>query len=190
MVAVRAARAAAADVYVKELRLFAAPAPIRSGGMSFVGAVAIEAVLTFALALASLAVSRVVRGPVARSVFINVLVLVLLSVGAPFTGAVLNPAMALALAVPERGVSAALSDRDLYVYFAGPCAGAVVAALVFRRFVPDRRKHWIEQLIREREALEKERVQRPVSPRQSPESRSGKKDEPVQLRRRQGFSKT
>lgn len=190
VLAVRAARAAAADLYVKELRLFAAPEPTRSGGLSFMGAVAIEATLTFALALSSLAVGRVIRGPFARSVLINVLVLVLISVGTPFTGAVLNPAMAFALAVPERGVTAALADRDLYVYVAGPCAGAIAAALVYRRYFPDRRKHWVEQLIREREAHVKEREQRPTASRQASGSTNDKKDDTGNLHERQGFAKT
>lgn len=152
LVAVRAARAASADVFVSDLNLFSPPSPTRSGGLTFARAAAIEAALTFTLALAALGLGRVIRGPIARSVITTALVLALIAAGTPFTGALLNPAMALALAVHERGVSAALADRDLYVYVAGPCAGAAAAAAVFRHFVPDRRKHWIEQLMREREA--------------------------------------
>jgi glycerol uptake facilitator-like aquaporin len=159
LLAVRAARAVAADRFVSELRLFALPAPTAANGLSFAAAVAVEAALTCTLAVATLAAARLARASRGQSAGMLALVLAITAAGQGTTGALLNPAMALSLAVFERGPRGGLADRDLLVYFLGPCAGAVLGATAFGALFPDRRKRRIMQVQRQREQSQQQQQQ-------------------------------
>ena len=56
--------------------------------------------------------------------------------GSPWTGASLNPAR-------SEGPALAFGDvSDLWIYFAAPCAAALVVGLLWRRFVIAPRNAW------------------------------------------------
>jgi aquaporin Z len=97
------------------------PAPVGS-----LAGIAIEAALTLALLVTvflALGARRLMRW---TPLFAGAALTALIWVGSPPTGASLNPARSLAPAVLERQFA------DLWVYFAGPVAGAVAAALLTR----------------------------------------------------------
>ena len=60
------------------------------------------------------------------------LLALLILVGAPYTGASMNPARSLGPA------TVADSWKFLWVYFIGPPLGAILAAIAFRVFLPER----------------------------------------------------
>ena len=95
-------------------------------GVGTAQAVGLEAVMTAALVLVIFAFVSSAR--TARWTPLAVLVLVAVEVwrGAPYTGTSLNPARSLGPALVGGGVA------DLWVYFAGPLAGAVLAVAVWR----------------------------------------------------------
>jgi MIP family channel proteins len=91
-------------------------------------AVAWEAVLTFFLVFVILAVATDKRAPAGfAGLAIGATICLDAFVGGPITGASMNPARSLAPALwqGEWGV--------LWIYFAGPAIGAVVAALTYER---------------------------------------------------------
>lgn len=91
-------------------------------------AMLIEALLTFMLALTvfMVAVDGARKGRQMFGVCIGLVVTALIIVGGPVTGAAMNPARYFGTAV----VSGHLSQ--LWVYFAGPLLGGLLAALVWR----------------------------------------------------------
>ncbi|MGH2683712.1 MAG: MIP/aquaporin family protein [Actinomycetota bacterium] len=96
-------------------------------GMTAVRAFAIEAFLTFFLVIAVFGTAVDDRGPFAKTAGLTIgLVLVFdILMGGPLTGASMNPARSL-------GPALATGDlTNIWVYFAGPIGGGVVAAALY-----------------------------------------------------------
>jgi MIP family channel proteins len=96
-------------------------------GMSAVRAFAVEAFLTFFLVIAVFGTAVDDRGPFAKTAGFTIgLVLVFdILMGGPLTGASMNPARSL-------GPALATGDlTDIWVYFAGPIGGGVVAGALY-----------------------------------------------------------
>ena len=98
------------------------PAP----GLNRFGAAGIEALMTALLILTIFAFTARHRTMRWTPVAVWVLIAILVWVGAPFTGASLNPARSLGPAVVERRFD------SIWVYFAGPLLGAAAAACLSR----------------------------------------------------------
>jgi glycerol uptake facilitator-like aquaporin len=96
-------------------------------GMSAVRAFAVEAFLTFFLVIAVFGTAIDDRGPFAKTAGLTIgLVLVFdILMGGPLTGASMNPARSLGPALATGDLS------DIWVYFAGPIGGGVLAAAVY-----------------------------------------------------------
>ena len=93
-------------------------------GMTETRAVILEAILTFFLVIAVFGTAVDDRGPFAKTAGLTIgLVLIFdILMGGPLTGASMNPARAL-------GPALATGDlTGIWVYFAGPIAGGVIAA--------------------------------------------------------------
>jgi MIP family channel proteins len=96
-------------------------------GMTAARAVAVEAFLTFFLVIAVFGTAVDDRGPFAKTAGLTIgLVLVFdILMGGPLTGASMNPARSL-------GPALATGDlTDIWVYFAGPIVGGVIAAALY-----------------------------------------------------------
>jgi MIP family channel proteins len=93
-------------------------------GMTAERAVAVEAFLTFFLVIAVFGTAVDDRGPFAKTAGLTIgLVLVFdILMGGPLTGASMNPARSLGPAVATGDLT------DIWVYFAGPIGGGVLAA--------------------------------------------------------------
>lgn len=96
-------------------------------GMTETRAFFVEAILTFFLVIAVFGTAVDDRGPFAKTAGLTIgLVLVFdILMGGPLTGASMNPARSL-------GPAVATGDfTDIWVYFAGPIVGAVIAAGIY-----------------------------------------------------------
>jgi MIP family channel proteins len=96
-------------------------------GMTETRAFLVEALLTFFLVIAVFGTAVDDRGPFAKTAGLTIgLVLVFdILMGGPLTGASMNPARSLGPALATGDLS------DLWVYFAGPISGGVIAAGVY-----------------------------------------------------------
>lgn len=152
IMAVRATRAIVNDYFVSKVRLFAPPEPLTGNGMSFVTAVAMEASLTCVLAFAALSIDRIVRGQRMQSLVMMCVIVLITAVGQGYTGAMLNPAMVLALAVFEAGDQAVVR-ADQVVYWVGPVVGALAGAALHRAlFHTSARETRRQRIIRKQQA--------------------------------------
>jgi MIP family channel proteins len=89
----------------------------------------VEAVLTFFLANAVLNAGISGKAPVTGGIAIGLTLTFCILMGGPLTGASVNPARSL-------GPAVAMGDfGDLWIYFVGPAAGAVVAGALYRGFL-------------------------------------------------------
>jgi aquaporin Z len=103
-----------------------AGAPELGGNVTFWQGVAIEAVLTFALVTAVFGTAVSSEAPAVGGFAIGLTVLVAALVGGPLTGAAVNPA---------RAIGPALIAGELHgqaVYWIGPLAGGIAAALLWK----------------------------------------------------------
>lgn len=106
--------------------------PMIQNGLNLTGAILIEAVLTFFLMLAIYGTAVAPTAPKVGGFGIGLALFFLVVVGGPLTGAALNPARALGPAL----VSGTWLGH--VVYWIGPMAGAVVAAVVWERLLLER----------------------------------------------------
>ncbi len=97
--------------------------------VSTVGAIAIEALITFILVLAVFGTAVDKRAPKMAGFGIGLALMIDILVAGPYTGAAANPARALG---PE---IATLNFANWYVYWIGPIIGAVIAALLYEYLV-------------------------------------------------------
>jgi glycerol uptake facilitator-like aquaporin len=105
-----------------------------AAALSIPQAIGIEAMLTFVLMMTVL-MTAVDGARSARQMFglcIGMAVTFGILIGGPYTGAAMNPARYF-------GTAAVAGKVDqLLVYFAGPIAGAIIAALIYKLFLEDR----------------------------------------------------
>jgi aquaporin Z len=106
--------------------------PAIGDGISVLGAIVIEAVLTVVLLIAVLGTAIDPRGPKIGGLAIGLAVAADILMGGPLTGAAMNPARWFGPAV------ASGTFDDWYVWWIGPLLGAAVAALVYRFALEDR----------------------------------------------------
>jgi aquaporin Z len=106
--------------------------PAVADGISVVGAIVIEAVLTVVLLIAVFGTAIDPRGPKIGGLAIGLAVAADILMGGPLTGAAMNPARWFGPAV------ASGTFDDWYVWWIGPLLGAAVAALVYRFALEDR----------------------------------------------------
>lgn len=102
--------------------------PALPGAMSMPKAAGVEALLTFLL-MSTILMTAVDGARRARQMFgiaIGMCLVFCILIGGPYTGAALNPARYFGPAVVSGQVS------QLVVYFVGPLAGALLAAIVYR----------------------------------------------------------
>jgi MIP family channel proteins len=102
--------------------------------LSMVKAIGIEAMLTFVLMLTVL-MTAVDASRSARQMFgfcIGMAVFLGVLIGGPYTGAAMNPARYFGTAAVSGNLS------QLFVYFIGPIAGAIAAALVYKFFLEEK----------------------------------------------------
>lgn len=90
---------------------------------------AVEAILTFFLANAVLHCAVAGRAGNLAGLAIGLTLVFAILAGGPLTGASLNPARTLGPAVATGNFA------DLWIYFAGPLAGAAAAALLYRKLL-------------------------------------------------------
>ncbi len=108
-------------------RLVAYGAPMLGVGISPGKALAIEALLTFFLMSAVMGTAVLRSAPPIGGMGIGLILLPLIMVGAPLTGAALNPARAFGPAL-----AAGMLTHQI-VYWIGPILGAIAAALIWQR---------------------------------------------------------
>lgn len=106
--------------------------PAIAGGISVVGAIVIEAVLTIVLLIAVFGTAIDPRGPKIGGLAIGLAVAADILMGGPLTGAAMNPARWFGPAVASGAFD------DWYVWWIGPLLGAAVAALLYRYAFEDR----------------------------------------------------
>ena len=107
-----------------------APAP--ADGVSLTGALVIELLFTFALALVVLnsAASAKTQGNSYYGLAIGFTIVVAAYAGGPLSGGAFNPALAIGMVLVNAAVSGG-SAAALWIYLVGPLAGGALAALVF-----------------------------------------------------------
>ncbi|UCG31998.1 MAG: aquaporin [Phycisphaerales bacterium] len=104
--------------------------------ISPIAAVMLEALLTFALVLVTYAVLVDPRRPRMGGVFVGLAYAALMLVGEPFTGAAMNPARAFGPLIAGGRLTLHLWSQH-WVYWAGPLAGALIAAALYEAaFMP------------------------------------------------------
>jgi len=106
--------------------------PAIADGISVVGAIVIEAVLTVVLLIAVFGTAIDPRAPKLGGLAIGLAVAADILMGGPLTGAAMNPARWFGPAVASGAFA------DWYVWWIGPLLGAAVAALVYRYALEDR----------------------------------------------------
>lgn len=98
----------------------------------------IELLMTFVLVLAIFGTAIDKRTPRIGGLGVGLAALVIILVGAPFTGAAMNPARYLGTVIWEAGISNNWSKvSDCYIYIIGPVLGAVLAAWIYTSYVLD-----------------------------------------------------
>lgn len=106
--------------------------PAIGAGITILGAIAIEAVLTILLLMAVFGTAIDRRAPKIGGLAIGLAVAADILMGGPLTGAAMNPARWFGPAV------ASGTFTDWYVWWIGPLLGAAVAALIYRYALEDR----------------------------------------------------
>ena len=106
--------------------------PAIADGISVLGAIIIEAVLTIVLLIAVFGTAIDPRAPKIGGLAIGLAVAADILMGGPLTGAAMNPARWFGPAVASGAFD------DWYVWWIGPLLGAAVAALVYRFALEDR----------------------------------------------------
>ena len=107
-----------------------APAP--ADGASVTGALVIELLFTFALALVVLnsAASAKTKGNSFYGLAIGFTIVVAAYAGGPLSGGAFNPALAIGMILVNAAVSVGTAGA-LWIYLVGPLVGGALAALVF-----------------------------------------------------------
>jgi aquaporin Z len=107
-------------------------APHPADGVSVTGALVVELLFTFALALVVLnsAVSAKTKGNSFYGLAIGFTIVVAAFAGGPLSGGAFNPALALGMILVDSGVGDG-SASALWIYLVGTLAGGALAALVF-----------------------------------------------------------
>lgn len=101
----------------------------------------VEAALAFCLVWAIYGTAVDPRAPRVGGFGIGMAVTFCTLVGAPLTGAAMNPARYLGLAVWEAGIRANFGlMNDFAVYIAGPIVGAIAAGWIYSSFVLEEKK--------------------------------------------------
>jgi MIP family channel proteins len=108
-------------------RLLSNGLPQVNTNLQFGGAVALEALLTFFLMSAIMGTLVNPKAPKLGGLWVGLVLIAMILVGGPITGAALNPARALGPAVASGVWTAQL------VYWLGPIIGAVAAAFVWEK---------------------------------------------------------
>ncbi|MBA3778728.1 MAG: aquaporin [Chloroflexi bacterium] len=104
--------------------------PALGGGVTPIGGIAIEAVLTVLLVVAVFGTAIDPRGPKVGGLAIGFAVAADILAGGPLTGAAMNPARWFGPAI------AGGSLNDWYVWILGPLVGAAVGAAIYRLLLP------------------------------------------------------
>jgi aquaporin Z len=125
-----AGAAAAALVAYAVVGRTVAPAP--ADGVSLTGALVVELLFTFALALVVLnsAASAKTQGNSFYGLAIGFTIVVAAFAGGPLSGGAFNPALAIGMILVDAGTSGG-SAAALWIYLVGPLAGGALAAIVF-----------------------------------------------------------
>jgi aquaporin Z len=107
-------------------------APHPADGVSLTGALSVELLFTFALALVILnsAASADTEGNSFYGLAIGFTIVVAAFAGGPLSGGAFNPALGIGMILVDAAVGAG-SAADLWLYLVGPLAGGALAALVF-----------------------------------------------------------
>lgn len=98
-----------------------------SAGMGFLT----EMILTFLLMFVIFGTAVDPRAPKVGGLFIGLTIVLDILIGGPITGAAMNPARHLGPALLGGGLN------DLWLYWAGPVVGAVLAAVVYDKFLQE-----------------------------------------------------
>ncbi len=125
-----AGAAAAALVAYAVVGRTVAPAP--ADGVSLTGALVVELLFTFALALVVLnsAASAKTQGNSFYGLAIGFTIVVAAFAGGPLSGGAFNPALAIGMILVDASTSGG-SAAALWIYLVGPLAGGALAAFVF-----------------------------------------------------------
>jgi aquaporin Z len=107
-------------------------APRPADGISLTGALVVELLFTFALALVVLnsAASAKTQGNSFYGLAIGFTIVVAAFAGGPLSGGAFNPALAIGMILVDAAVAAG-GAAALWIYLVGPLAGGALAALVF-----------------------------------------------------------
>jgi aquaporin Z len=107
-------------------------APRPADGISLTGALVIELLFTFALALVVLnsAASAKTQGNSFYGLAIGFTIVVAAFAGGPLSGGAFNPALAIGMILVDTGAGAG-NAAALWIYLVGTLAGAALAAFVF-----------------------------------------------------------
>ena len=109
--------------------MIAAGTPALANGMTVLGGVIIEVVLTFILVFVIFGTAVDNRVPRLAGLLIGLTVTFAALMGGPFTGAALNPARHL-------GPAVIAGQLDLlWLYWVGPVLGGILAAIVFQKVI-------------------------------------------------------
>lgn len=92
-----------------------------------------EIVLTFFLMFVVYGTAIDARAPKLAGLFIGLTIIADITMGGPISGAAMNPARWLGPALAGTG-----DLSNAWIYWIGPIAGAVVAALLWRHFLEER----------------------------------------------------
>ncbi len=107
-------------------------APHPADGVTITGALVIELLFTFALALVVLnaAASAKTKGNSFYGLAIGFTIVVAAFAGGPLSGGAFNPALAIGMILVDSGVGDG-NAAALWIYLVGPLAGGALAAFVF-----------------------------------------------------------
>ncbi|MDQ6691567.1 MAG: aquaporin [Candidatus Dormibacteraeota bacterium] len=100
--------------------------PMPGHGINATGALVLEIILTFFLMVVIFGTAIDARAPRLGGLFIGLTITLDILAAGPLTGAAMNPARALGPALVSGNLG------SVWIYFAGPLAGALLAALYYR----------------------------------------------------------
>lgn len=115
----------------------AAGTPSFSGEVTIFQAMVVEIMLTFFLVFVIYGTAVDSRAPQMGALFIGLVVILDILAGAPITGAAMNPARHLGCALLG-GNDAHISQ--IWLYWVAPIIGAILAALVYTKFLMEEKK--------------------------------------------------